>query len=318
MQRQRSAQSRLQAITDNLPSIITFMDTQERYLFVSAFVTTEFGVKPEELMGKTLREVVGNKFYAGLATYVQRVLAGERVSFEAEGTINNRVYYYQSIYVPALNDAGIVEGFYAMSFDIADRKRVEMMKNEFVSTVSHELRTPLTSINGALRLVAAGVAGEIPPKVKELTIVAMRNTDRLLRLINDILDMEKIASGNMEFNLKLTKLNQLIQEAISANISYADQYGVRIVGSIDCGDVDVNVDRDRFAQVLTNLLSNAVKFSHEGGEVRVSVEAAAKTVKIIVSDQGCGIPVNFHDKIFKNLVRSIIPILAKKAAPVWV
>ncbi|MET3139573.1 signal transduction histidine kinase [Undibacterium sp. GrIS 1.2] len=100
--------------------------------------------------------------------------------------------------------------------------------------------------------------------------------------------------------LQLTKLNQLIQEAISANISYADQYGVRIVGSIDCGDVDVNVDRDRFAQVLTNLLSNAVKFSHEGGEVRVSVEAAAKTVKIIVSDQGCGIPVNFHDKIFQK------------------
>ncbi|MDY7539614.1 ATP-binding protein [Undibacterium sp. 5I1] len=300
LQRQRSAQSRLQTITDNLPSIITFMDTQERYLFVSAFVTTEFGVKPEQLIGKTLREVVGNKFYAGLATHVQKVLVGERVSFEAEGTINNRVYYYQSIYVPALNDVGVVEGFYAMSFDIADRKRVEMMKNEFVSTVSHELRTPLTSINGALRLLAAGVAGEIPPKAKELTTVAMRNTDRLLRLINDILDMEKIASGNMEFNFKLAKLDQLIQETISTNISYADQYGVRIVRTGNYGDVDVNVDRDRFAQVLTNLLSNAVKFSHEGGEVRVSVEQGTKTVKLIVSDQGCGIPAHFHDKIFQK------------------
>ncbi|MFZ6654482.1 sensor histidine kinase [Undibacterium sp. TJN19] len=300
LQQQRSVQSRLQAVTDNLPSIITFMDRDERYLFVNAFVTTEFGVKPEYLMGKTLREVVGEKFYKPMEQHVRTVLGGQRVSFEGEGELNGRIYYYQSVYVPALDEAGQVVGFYAMSSDIADRKRVEAMMTEFVSTVSHELRTPLTSINGALRLVAAGVAGEIPPKAKELTTVAMRNADRLLRLINDILDLEKIASGNMEFNFKLSKLGPMIQDAVTANISYADQYGVRMLVAGDYNDLHVNVDRDRFSQVMTNLLSNAIKFSPEGGEVEVSVEASQKLLKVIVSDQGCGIPANFHDKIFQK------------------
>ncbi|MFZ6777893.1 sensor histidine kinase [Undibacterium sp. Ji83W] len=302
LQEQRSVQSRLQAIADNLPCIITFMDRQERYLFVNAFVTTEFGVKPEQLLGKTLREVVGDEFYKTHAQQVQTVLAGERVSFEGEGKLNKRTYYYQSVYVPAYDDAGQVTGFYAMSFDIADRKRVEMMMNEFVSMVSHELRTPLTSINGALRLVAAGVAGQVPEKAHELITVAMRNGDRLLHLINDILDLEKIASGKMEFNFQPSQIGPLIQDAISANKSYADQYGVSIHWHEAYAGMIVNVDRHRVAQVLANLLSNAIKFSHKGGEVEVTVEMnlARQRIKVIVTDHGCGIPPNFHSKIFQK------------------
>ena len=300
LQEQRSVQSRLQAIADNLPCIITFMDRQERYLFVNAFVTTEFSVKPQHLLGKTLREVVGDRFYASLAPHVRDVLAGQRASFEGEGTLNERTYYYQSVYVPAYNEAGQVDGFYAMSFDIADRKRVEMMMNEFVSMVSHELRTPLTSINGALRLVGAGVAGPIPDKANELLTVAMRNGDRLLHLINDILDLEKIASGKMEFNIQLSQLAPMVQDAITANKSYADQYGVSIVTEGEYADLYVKVDRYRLAQVLANLLSNAIKFSHKGGQVEVSVSRNHTHVKVIVTDHGCGIPSNFHSKVFQK------------------
>ncbi|MBC3916979.1 PAS domain-containing protein [Undibacterium sp. CY18W] len=300
LQQQRNVQSRLQAITDNLPCIITFMDLEERYVFVNAFITSEFGVRPEQLIGKTLREVVGEEFYKPMAGYVKNVLAGQRASFEGTGELNKRTYYYQSVYVPAVNDRDEVEGFYAISFDIADRKRVEMMMNEFVSMVSHELRTPLTSINGALRLVAAGVAGEIPDKAKELTTVAMRNADRLLHLINDILDLEKIASGKMEFDFKVSALQPLIQDAISGNMSYSDQYGVSMRAIGDDAELYVNVDRDRYAQVLANLLSNAIKFSHKGGEVVVSVEKTADKVKVIVTDYGSGIPSHFHSKIFQK------------------
>ncbi|BBB58505.1 hypothetical protein UNDKW_0232 [Undibacterium sp. KW1] len=302
LQEQRVVQNRLQAITDNLPCIITFMDRQERYLFVNAFVTTEFGIKPEYLLGRTLREVVGDEFYKAHAPHVQAVLAGERVSFEGEGKLNRRTYYYQSVYVPAYDDAGQVTGFYAMSFDIADRKRVEMMMNEFVSMVSHELRTPLTSINGSLRLVAAGVAGQVPDKAQELITVAMRNGDRLLHLINDILDLEKIASGKMEFNFQLSQIGPMIQDAISANKSYADQYDVSIKWHEAYSELMVNVDRHRVGQVLANLLSNAIKFSHKGGEVEVTVEMnlTRQRVKVIVTDHGCGIPLNFHNKIFQK------------------
>ncbi|WP_423023495.1 sensor histidine kinase [Undibacterium sp. Ji42W] len=302
LQEQRVVQNRLQAITDNLPCIITFMDRQERYLFVNAFVMTEFGIKPEHLLGRTLREVVGDEFYKVHAPHVQAVLAGERVSFEGEGKLNKRTYYYQSVYVPAYDDAGQVTGFYAMSFDIADRKRVEMMMNEFVSMVSHELRTPLTSINGSLRLVAAGVAGQVPEKAHELITVAMRNGDRLLHLINDILDLEKIASGKMEFNFQLSQIGPMIQDAISANKSYADQYGVSIHWHEAYAELMVNVDRHRVGQVLANLLSNAIKFSHKGGEVEVTVEMilSRQRIKVIVTDHGCGIPSNFHSKIFQK------------------
>ncbi|MFZ6874391.1 ATP-binding protein [Undibacterium sp. Di27W] len=302
LQEQRSVQSRLQAIADNLPCIITFMDRQERYLFVNAFVTTEFGVKPHHLLGRTMREVVGDDFYKAHAPHVQAVLAGERVSFEGEGNLNKRDYYYQSVYVPAYNDAGEVDGFYAMSFDIADRKRVEMMMNEFVSMVSHELRTPLTSINGALRLVAAGVAGQIPDKAQELITVAMRNGDRLLHLINDILDLEKIASGKMEFNFQLSQIGPLMQDAINTNKAYADQYGVTMICQERYADLLVNVDRQRVAQVLANLLSNAIKFSHKEGKVEVTTELnlEKQKLKVIVTDHGCGIPTNFHSKIFQK------------------
>ncbi len=302
LQEQRMVQNRLQAIADNLPCIITFMDRQERYLFVNAFVTTEFGVKPEHLLGRTLREVVGDEFYKSHAPHVQAVLAGERVSFEGEGKLNKRTYYYQSVYVPAYDDDGQVKGFYAMSFDIADRKRVEMMMNEFVSMVSHELRTPLTSINGSLRLVAAGIAGQVPDKAQELITVAMRNGDRLLHLINDILDLEKIASGKMEFNFQISQIGPMIQDAISANKSYADQYGVSIKWHEAYSEMMVNVDRHRVAQVLANLLSNAIKFSNKGGEVEVTVEMvlAKQRIKVIVTDHGCGIPANFHSKIFQK------------------
>ncbi|MFZ6773588.1 sensor histidine kinase [Undibacterium sp. SXout7W] len=310
LEHQHQTQKRLQAVTDNLPSVITFMDKQERYLFVNEYVTTEFGIPSDYMIGKTLREIVGEKFYAGIAPYVQAVLRGEMVSFEGEGVLNKRYYFFQSIYVPARNNAGEIEGFYAMTFDIADRKRIEAIKNEFVSTVSHELRTPLTSINGALRLIDSGIAGDIPTKVKELTTVAMRNADRLLRLINDILDMEKFAAGKMEFNYRISPLHLLIQDAISTNTPYAEQFGIQLeyvanatdkVETAEAAVVMVRVDIDKFNQVLTNLLSNAIKFSRSSGVVKVRTSLlGSDTVKIIVEDNGCGIPAHFHDRIFKK------------------
>ena len=158
------------------------------------------------------------------------------------------------------------------------------MKDEFISVVSHELRTPLTSIRGALGVVTAGVFGALPDKVNEMLNIASNNCSRLSDLINDILDMEKIKAGKMEFNFQNWDIIPVVQEAIDASFEYAKQYNVeyKVLESLD--SAIVKVDKSRLIQVLFNLLSNAAKFSHENATVNVSVERIdGKFIRVIIS-----------------------------------
>ena len=184
--------------------------------------------------------------------------------------------------------------------DISERKRIERMKNEFISTVSHELRTPLTSISGALGLMAGGALGELPEQVRQMVAIAHKNSQRLGYLINDLLDMEKLVAGKMRFDLREQPLQPLLEQAIQDNRAYADQFGVRLRLSHGAGVARVRVDGHRLQQVLANLLSNAAKFSPEGGEVVVSAASDKGLVRVSVRDRGPGIPTEFHEHIFQK------------------
>ncbi len=186
--------------------------------------------------------------------------------------------------------------------DISDRKRVEQMKTEFVSTVSHELRTPLTSISGSLGLLAGGTAGILPAPAARLVDIAHKNSDRLVRLINDILDIEKIESGQIAFDLHRLDLKPLVEAAIEANRAYADGFGVTI--DFTGEEVAVRGDADRLTQIMTNLLSNAVKYSPEGGEVAVTLTVSDGRVAIAVRDHGTGIPDDFRSRIFSKFAQA--------------
>jgi len=190
--------------------------------------------------------------------------------------------------------------FVAIARDVTERKEVERLKSEFVSTVSHELRTPLTSIRGSLGLIAGGVGGELPAQVKALVDIANKNCDRLITLINDLLDMEKIESGKMAFDLKPQALLPIIEQALEGNRAYGEQFSVtfRLVAALP--EVRVNVDRDRLLQVMSNLLSNAAKFSPPGGSVEVSLTRQGAAVRVAVADHGEGIPAAFNDRIFEK------------------
>jgi PAS domain S-box-containing protein len=188
--------------------------------------------------------------------------------------------------------------------DITERKEVERMKSEFVSTVSHELRTPLTSIRGALGLVVGGIAGELPVRARSMIDIAHKNSERLVRLINDILDIEKIESGKMTLEMQITPLMPLIENAMEANRAYAQGFGVHFVLQSAVSDAQVNADSDRLIQVLTNLLSNAAKFSPHGGEVTVSVERMSSGLRVSVHDQGSGIPEEFKNRIFGKFAQA--------------
>jgi PAS domain S-box-containing protein len=203
--------------------------------------------------------------------------------------------------VTAIRDEqGAVTGYLGVASDITERKRVERMKDEFISTVSHELRTPLTSICGSLGLLQGGVGGELNPKAQELVAIANSNSERLTLLINDILDMEKIEAGKMDFELRPLQIMPAVERALREIKAYGRQFGVGF--SLVPGDraLMVNVDPDRLAQVLSNLLSNAAKFSPRGEEVTVEVEGLAESVRVSVTDRGAGIPQEFRDRVFEK------------------
>lgn len=184
--------------------------------------------------------------------------------------------------------------------DITERCRVERMKDEFISVVNHELRTPLTSIYGALGLVANGMAGPIPPAALDMTQVALRNSKRLLTLINDLLDVQKIEAGKMTFSSIEFELKQVITSNVEAIASYAASNSVTFETDLGDQSVMLRSDPDRLGQVLTNLLSNAAKFSPCGGVVTVKVIQLPQKVRVEIHDGGKGIPVEFQSSIFEK------------------
>jgi PAS domain S-box-containing protein len=187
--------------------------------------------------------------------------------------------------------------------DITARKHNERMKDEFVATVSHELRTPLTSIAGSLRLLTSGAAGPLPDAVSRLLGIAHNNSQRLVRLINDILDIEKIESGKVVFALKPVELRALAAQAIEANKGFAESFGVPVRLDPASAEAVVRVDPDRMTQVIINLLSNAVKFSPRGAEVLVTVENHGTTARLAVRDHGPGVPEDYRERIFEKFVQ---------------
>jgi signal transduction histidine kinase len=185
-----------------------------------------------------------------------------------------------------------------------ERKRLDRLKDEFVSTVSHELRTPLTSIAGSLGLLVGQWGGKLPEAAARLLVIAHNNSQRLVRLINDILDIEKMESGEVTFDMKRVEVCPLVEQTIEANRGFAEGYDVRVRLDPECKAVDVRADHDRLAQVVTNLISNAIKFSPPGEEVVVGVETRGKIVRISVRDHGRGVPAEFRPRIFEKFAQA--------------
>ena len=197
-----------------------------------------------------------------------------------------------------------LSGFVGIAHDLSERKRIEQLKNEFIATLSHELRTPLTSIRGSLGLLAGGAAGEIPVTARSLLDIANKNCDRLVRLINDILDVEKIESGTMRFEALVQPFLPLVEQAVAATNPYASQFMVSFDLRSDAGEMYVSVDADRLAQVMINLLSNASKFAPSGDVVEVRLRRLGTKARLSVTDHGAGIPTEFRDRIFQKFAQA--------------
>jgi PAS domain S-box-containing protein len=188
--------------------------------------------------------------------------------------------------------------YIAVVRDITEKHRIDTMKSEFVSIVSHELRTPLTSIRGSLKLLESGVKAPLPTAALPLVKIASSNTERLIRLINDVLDVEKIEAGKLELHREELDLGTLIAATLEGLAGMAQQAGVALESDVPAL-TRLNGDRDRLTQVLVNLVSNAVKFSPRGERVVVSVSSVAHgRLRITVSDHGPGIPASQLHRLF--------------------
>jgi PAS domain S-box-containing protein len=267
-----------------------------------------FGYAAAELVGGSVKKLVRPEFHGEFDRTWQQLLTS-RESMAGLKIRNPRRDGMDLIcewtVTPLVNIQNQVIAVIAQGRDVTAQQEAERMKKEFTSTLSHELRTPLTSIIGSLQLINSGVMGEVDKEVGELTLVAERNGQRLLDLINDILDVEKIESGKLTLAPEVTSVDELIRESIVLNKAFGERFKVRFqAGGHNVPERRVRVDRKRLLQVMTNLLSNAAKFSPEGGVVEISAEDTGPNVRIAVHDRGAGVPDAFRTRIFGRFTQA--------------
>lgn len=282
------SQQRLQSILDHARDAILMVDGG-RVALANAAAAEQFGLPADAMAGRAIQDFVPAY---GSSTRETLALRADGDSFPAE------------ISVGRYSEAG-GERSVCVLRDVTERRRLEQLKSEFVSTVSHELRTPLTSIRASLGLIVGGVAGGVPEDVRELLEIAHNNSERLVLLVNDLLDMEKIESGRLEFRRERQPALRLMEQAVEANRAYGAQFGVsfRLLPG-EAAEAAVYADAARIQQVLANLLSNAAKFSPQGGTVEASVVAEQGDVTFRVRDHGRGIPPEFRGRIFQRFAQA--------------
>lgn len=259
------------------------------------------GARPQNLIGKPIHQLVHGAAppdkKCGEDCPLRRA-SGQRKSVTGEGTIfrSNGTGFPAEFFLNPILDAGRFSGSVLSFRDISQRYALDRMKDEFVSTVSHELRTPLTSIRGALGLLSSGMLGVINEKAANLLRIALSNSERLVRLINDILDLERTQSGREPLTFRPIQLGEIVRQAIDGVQPMADEAGVLLIH--DKTQVEVMADADRLLQVVTNLLSNAIKFSPANSAISVMLRSGASGVTLSVIDQGRGIPADKLEAIF--------------------
>ena len=293
----------LRMLIDNVIDAIVIIDEHGLVESFNHAAERIFGYRSDEIVGRNLSLLMPEPVRSAHDHYLGEYVSGaqprvlERTR-ELQAQRRDGQVFSIELRVSQFSHHG-QRKFIGLVRDISERKRVERMKSELVSIVSHELRTPLTSINGALGLIAGGALDTQPEQLRRMLQVAHQNSQRLARLIDDLLDMDKLVAGKMKFELKVQPLAPILAQALDSSQGHAQQQQVRLrLTAVPA--VQLNVDENRLQQVLANFLSNAVKFSPAGGTVELSAGARAGWARISVSDQGPGIPDEFRARIFQK------------------
>ncbi|MEO5702698.1 MAG: PAS domain S-box protein [Gammaproteobacteria bacterium] len=302
----RLNEERYRFLYENNPLIYSTVNTDGQIISINQYGASYLGYTVDELIGKHELTLIHKDHHAFATQRFRACMSDESTPsrWELHKIRKDGSSFWAKETIRITRNAKGQQMALIVCEDITELKEVERMKNEFISTVSHELRTPMTSILGSLGLIKGGIAGAIPAQAQTLIGIAHSNSERLVRLINDILDVEKIESGKMTFDTLPLKLMPLLEQALEANQAYGDLYNVKFMLQEGLPAVMVKSDHDRLMQVMANLLSNAVKFSPPGDTVVVAMTRQNNAIRVSISDHGAGIPEHFRDSIFQKFAQA--------------
>jgi PAS domain S-box-containing protein len=298
----KQADEQFRLAIEAAPTGMLLMDRNGSIVLVNAQIEMLFGYPRSELLGRPIEILIPDRLRANIPDFRQG-------SFSAPAAVELYGLRKDGSEVPieiGLNPLPTSEGEFVLSsiVDVSPRLELDRIRNEFVSTVSHELRTPLTSIRGSLGLLQSGAMGALPENAAEMVTIAYKNSGRLVRLINDILDIGTIDAGKLTLQINIVPLAVLLQQSAEANAGFAEKCGVRFRLEPVSANDRVMADPDRLMQVIANLLSNAAKFSPAGAEVMIRVRSGPATMRIEVEDSGAGIPEEFKAHIFEKFAQA--------------
>jgi PAS domain S-box-containing protein len=311
----RRSVAQLQSITDTLPALVSYIDTEERYHFVNRTYEEWFGVKPETLLGKTVEEFIGQPRYSHVRAHLHQALSGETVRFDHELPIKDgRVLSVQPHYIPDRDAQGQVRGIVALVLDLTERKRAEeaarnavRLRDEFLSVASHELKTPLTPLS--LKLQTLAREAEAQPdspfvlKVRAHVEAGRKQIKRLSDLIGDLLDVSRISSGQMKLRPEPVDFSNVVREVVSRLEPEATKVESRL--TLELPEVlPGRSDRMRLEQVVENLVTNAIKYG-AGKPIHVRLGNSPERVTLTVQDQGIGIAPEHQERIFERFERAV-------------
>lgn len=289
---------RLEAILSSMAEGVVVTDRENRVILFNSAAQKIFGIAPYKVMTRHVDEIDLKGGFHQLIESIQEMRAGDHlVQREKEVTVERKKLRVSLS--PLLDKSWEFAGIVMSIRDVTREEEVDRMKTEFISTVSHELKTPLTSMKGSLQVILGRGEG-LSETERELIQVCLRNTDRLIRLISDILDISRIESGRVDLSLKAESVALLVSHAVEEITGYARDHGVSVVNSVGSDLPPVLGDYDRLIQVLTNLLSNAIKFSPAGNSVTLTARLAGEFVEVSVHDQGKTIERGDREKLFQR------------------
>ena len=291
-------------LLDSVAEGILGVDLDGCVTFANPAAAELVGIGEEAIIGRSVDEILPRTMPDGEELHFEDSPGGltladgvtrrfERHIRRADGTA-----FPADVVVAAIRRDGAITGAVVLVRDITTRYEVDRMKDEFVSVVGHELRTPLTSIRGSLGLLSGGVVGALPPEAERMVSIAVANTDRLVRLINDILDLERMESGRVELETTPVDAASLLDATVDVVGTLAGDAGVEL--RVDASEALVLGDRDRLVQAITNLAGNAIKFSPRGEAVELCSGVSGDAVRIEVRDRGRGIPAGKLERIFER------------------
>ena len=306
--KERESQARIRAINDSVNEALLLISKDQRILDLNEQFEKMFGVPPNNVLNQNLGDVqtMFDQIFVDSNELYDLILSSNLDSIEEYTKLVKQNWPQKReifLYSTPISDADGFLGRLLVFRDVTHEREVDRMKTEFVSLVSHELRTPLTSIKGYTELVLDGDAGEIDEEVQEYLGIVYKNADRLVALVNDLLDISRIESGRVQLNIEPVDLNEIVQ-TVMATMQHSIQ-GKQQVLEVEFDPLATNVmgDKVKLIQVLTNYVSNAYKYTQSGGHIRIKIQKRAEFAYVSVSDDGFGISHEDQERLFSRFYR---------------